>query len=178
MPSSQITDPSICAPHLASRETRRTTSSSAWGRVIGRRQRTPHTELTTKTHSSSRFARSVHTRCWNVPGMRRLAAARRVCARVGKCRAAKSALICCERNAARGFELGDEGSRLGKRWRLSATLDRPIRAESVCRNAEQGRLVMAAKAVPVKRNSGLRSNEPHMLLAPIAMADNTSARRA
>jgi hypothetical protein len=92
-------------------------------------------------------------RAWNVSLVRsaRMAAARRVCACVGKCSAAKVALIGSERSAARGFEFGDEGARLGKRWRLSATLDRPVRAEPVCRDAEQGRLVMAAQTVPVER---------------------------
>src|SRR5262245_12641141 len=108
------------------------------------------------------------------PGM---GAARRIGARIGECSATQTPLVGRERRAARLLVFAHEAPCLLGRRRLPPIVLRPVGAEAVCRNADEGRLVLAAQAVPVERHHRLLAGEADVLLAPVAVADDAAPGR-
>src|SRR5262245_15391506 len=117
------------------------------------------------------------SRCVALIRAKRMAAARRVGTRICEARPAQPPLGRRERIPSCLLIICDEGPCLRERRSLSAIAERPIRTESVRGASHQRRLALAAQAVPIERGDGPIADEPHVLLAPIAVTDDMASDR-
>ena len=96
-------------------------------------------------------------------------------ARVREHRGARGALGALERRAPRRLVVGDERARLVERRRLRAAGAAPVGGEAVRALANDRRLAVAREAVPVVGDGDRVAGEPHVLGAPVRVADHELA---